>query len=293
MNIGTCGGERRAGKLAAALFLAACLGCVEIEQEIHVNHDGSGRIVEKINLSPRGARMLEGAARQAGQPARQTALFSEEVFQERLKSMGEVTLESRKEVKLPDGRIQIQATYTFRDLNKVRLWVVPTLSYKLKHTKDTRMVLDGALRMSFRPEYVSWGRIWRETVQVESPRLPPMAQPIMSPAEREKFLRVLPIFLDMIQDLRLSIVLVAPIEEFEEPKDMLWNLPADRNRVTLFHVDGRGMSHAPSAMLQLIMDEVVDTGVVRGAPGIFTAWPVEHGGRGMRFMKSIPAPQTE
>ncbi len=293
MNVGTEKKGRQMGRPAMLMLVAVCLGCVEIEQEIHVNHDGSGRIVEKIALSPRGARMLAGAARQAGRAAEESALFSEECFQERLKSMGEVTLESRKQVKLPDGRTQIQATYTFKNLNKVRLWVVPTLSYKLKVGTNVRTALDGALRLSFQPEYVAWGRIWRETVQVQAPTPPPMAQPVMSPADREKFLRVLPIFLDMIQDLRLSIVLVAPIEEFEEPKDMLWNLTADRNRVTLFKVDGRGISHAPSAMLQLIMDEVVDTGVVRGVPGIFTAWPVEHGGRGMRFMKSIPAPQTE
>jgi hypothetical protein len=97
------------------------------------------------------------------------------------------------------------------------------------------------------------------------------------------------VFVDMIQDLRLSIVLVAPIEEFEEPAEMLWNLPVDRNRVTLFKVDGREFAQNPVSLLQLITDEVTGS----DAPGVFLPWSNIHRGRGLRFMKSTPAPKTE
>jgi hypothetical protein len=279
----------RVGMLLTALAFSGW-GCVEIEQEVHVNHDGSGKIVEKIALSPRGVRMLEAAGREGGAAGALPALFSEEAFQERLKAMGEVTVESRQEVKLPDGRRQLQNVYTFKNIGKIRLLTVPTCSYKTKTAKELRGALDGSLRFTFRPEYSEWGRTYRETITVEAPNPPGVqGQVFMSPAERQKFIRVLPVFLDMVQDIRLSIVLVAPIEEFEEPAEMLWNLPVDRNRVTLFKVEGRELCQSPSAVLQLIMNEVTGS----EAPGVFLPWSGIHRGRGMRFMKSTPAPKKE
>ncbi len=51
---------------ALAAVMCAGSGCVEIEQELRMNHDGSGKIVEKIALSPRGVRLMEAAARNPG-----------------------------------------------------------------------------------------------------------------------------------------------------------------------------------------------------------------------------------
>jgi hypothetical protein len=256
---------------------------VEIEQELRMNHDGSGKVVEKLALSPRGVRLMQAAGRDAI-----PALFTEESFQERLKAMGEVTVESRKETKLPDGRRQIENVYAFKDVSKIRLWTLPTLSY-LKDPKSSRPAPDGALRLKFVPEYDDkWGKIFRETVFVDAPAVPDFrGQELMSPAERQKFLRVLPIFLDMARDLRVSIVLVAPIEDFEEPHDMLKALTAERNRVTLFRLEGSGLVQAPDCVLQLMMNEV--TGVPASVPGSLLPWPVEYGGRLVRFMKATPA----
>jgi len=284
-------------RIALAGMLCLCSGCVEIEQEIHMKHDGSGTITEKISLSPRGVRLMEAADRNAGAANALSRLFTEEGFQERLKSLGEVTVEDRKEVKLTDGRRQLQNVYAFKDLNKVRLWTLPTLSYR-KDAKNPRATVDGALRLKFVPEYESWGKIFRETVTVEAPLLPELrGQELMSPAERQKFLRVLPIFLDMARDLRLSIVLVAPIEDFEEPHDMLKNLSADRNRVTLFSLAGDGVIQAPVGVLHLMMNEMIGgedlARTLAGMPGVLAPWPIEYGGRHVRFMKATPAKKKE
>ncbi|MBM4039040.1 MAG: hypothetical protein FJ290_11060 [Planctomycetes bacterium] len=279
---------------ALAAALCVCSGCVEIEQEIHMNHDGSGKIVERLALSPRGVRLTEAAASSVNSPGAGgpiAALFTEEGFQKRLNAMGEVTVESRQEAKLPDGRRQLQNVYTFKDVNKVRLWTLPTLGY-LKGGKNSRAAADGALRLKFVPEYESWGKVYRETVTVEAPVLPDLrGQELLSPAERQKFLRVLPIFLDMTRDLRVSIVLVAPIEDFEEPQDMLKHLTAERNRVTLFRIQGDGVVQAPEGVLQLMMNEV--TGVPASVPGSLLPWPIEYGGRLVRFMKATPAKKDE
>jgi hypothetical protein len=187
--------------------------------------------------------------------------------------------------------------YTFEDINKVTFWIMPTLSYKKGGSTDGRLRLDGHLGLKYVDRYTTkWKRLYRETVTLEGPttRFLPQ-QETSSPADRQKFLRVLPVFLDMLKDFHLSIVVVAPIEEFEEPKDMHWNLPVDGNRVTVYEVNGRGLVRDPVMVTQLLMNEVgggADLARRQGTmPGVFTPWPAIHRGRGMRFMKSMPAPE--
>lgn len=268
------------GLSVGSLLLA---GCLEIEQEVFMNHDGSGKIVEKVALSPRGVRLVEGLGKRTGKPV-SPVLFSEESYQTRLKALGEVTLAGKEEVALPDGRKQVKSTYTFKDINKVRFWTAPSLSHK----KLERGKFDGSVVLKFNPKYDSWGRTYRETVTVEGPGwqgVPP--QPMVSPAERQKYVRVLPIFLSMLDEFNLSITMIAPIEEFEE-NDMRWNLPIDKNRVTIFRGTGAAFAQGSDMVRQLIMNEVMGVGNYDGMPGVFTSWPGIHGGRGVRFMKSTP-----
>jgi len=96
------------GMLVAAVMAAVLLsaGCVDIDQEIHMNHDGSGKIIETLALTPRGVRLFEGMKKRTGSSASAPAIFSEETFQTRLKAMGEVSLVSKEDVVLPNGRKQ-------------------------------------------------------------------------------------------------------------------------------------------------------------------------------------------
>ncbi len=279
---------------ASLILVAGVLsGCVDIRQEIHVKHDASGKIVETIVLRPRALRLLEGMAMRSAEKKTAPVLLSKEFLEERAKSLGEVKLESMDEAKLPDGRKQLKLVYTFKDLNKVRFWVVPTLSYKKKDATDRRSGLDGALKLKFQPRYVRFGRIYRETVTIETTttRFMPR-QKLSSPARRQEYARVLPVFLDMLEDFHLSVTVVAPIESFEEPDDMLCNVVVDGNRVTVLEIDGRGVVQAPGMVHQLIMNEVIGGGDLarhqRSMPGVFTPWPAIHRGRYMRFMKTIP-----
>ncbi|MBA4388613.1 MAG: hypothetical protein C0404_11575 [Verrucomicrobia bacterium] len=264
--------------MAAILFVS---GCVDVEQEIYMNHDGSGKIVEKVSLTPRGVRLVEGQKKRTGQGG-SPVLLTDEVFQARLKALGDVTLASKEEVSLPDGRKQIKATYTFKDLNKVKFWIAPTLSYK-KLERGGK--LEGALYLKYNPKFDSWGKTYREQVTVEPAyQWPP--QPVVSPAERQKFLRVLPVYQDMLNEFNLSIVMIAPIEDFEE-NDMKWNLPIDKNRVTIYKVTGESFVQSSEMIRQLIMNEVHGVNH-EGMPGCFTPIAGIHNGRGVRFMKSTP-----
>ena len=53
--------------IAGILFLALLCGCVDMEQEIHVNHDGSGKIVERVSVTARGYRLMQGLQMRTGE----------------------------------------------------------------------------------------------------------------------------------------------------------------------------------------------------------------------------------
>lgn len=263
-------------------------GCVEIEQEVHMNHDGSGKIVETVALTARGVRLFEGMKKRTGSTAAIPAIFSEEAFQIRLKALGEVTLVSKEDVVLSDGRKQVKSVYEFKDANKIRLWMVPSLAY-MQQYKGKR---NGGIGVQYIPELNNgWGKLYRESVAIYGIDMQQMpGQELSSPAERQKYIRILPIFLDALKDFHLSIVLIAPIEDFEE-NDMKWGLPTEKNRATIFRMDGNSVVQSPGMIQQLVMNEVVRESLdsmQASMPGVFVP-----GGGGVRFMKSTPAPRVE
>jgi hypothetical protein len=101
----------------------------------------------------------------------------------------------------------------------------------------------------------------------------------------------------MLKDFKIEITVIAPIESFEEPRDMIGNMPVDRNRVTIFKVDGKNVIQSPGMIHQIMMNEVVGGGNLakhqRNMAGVFTTWPRKHHGRWFRFMKTIPAPNGD
>jgi hypothetical protein len=280
------------------LFLLAACGCVDIRQEVHVNHDGSGKIVEKISVLPRGLRLIEGMKKRKGVGG-VAVLLTEESFQARKKAMGEVEVKSRKETMTRDGRKEIETVYTFKNLSKVNFWMVPTFGYKskIKDRNGRTANYNGSLKLEFTPRYITtWGgrsTLHRETIRVKNRTTHGMVgQPFSSPSVRQEYQRVLPIFLDMFKDFHAEIVVIAPIESFEEPRNMIGNMKVDGNRVTIFEMDGRGVVQAPGMIHQITMNEVVggrNLAKNQGAmPGVWTTWPSIHHGRWFRFMKSVP-----
>ncbi|MFC1671926.1 hypothetical protein ACFL01_02200 [Planctomycetota bacterium] len=290
---------RRIGSLSCVLCVLLICGCVDVNQVTHLEHDGSGKIVEKISVLPRGLRLLKGMEKRGGGAAA-AALLTEESFQTRLKAMGEVTVESRKDNTLKDGRREIETVYTFKDINKVNFWIVPTFGYKskIKDGNGRTHNYSGHMKLKFVPEFVSWGRIFRETITVNTRTTHGMVgQPMSSPSVKEEYRRVLPIFLDMFKDFRVKMEVIAPIESFEEPRDMVGNVRVDGNRVTVFEMNGKGVIQSPGMVHQVIMNEVVGGGNLAkhqsAMPGVFTPLPAVPHGRWFRFMKPTPAPAED
>jgi hypothetical protein len=265
-----------------------------MKQEIHVNHDGSGRIVEQIQLTPRGKRMMEGFRKKKGGKDLDPLVLSDSLFQERLKTMGEVELKSRKMEALPDGRKVLKAEYAFKDINKVMLWMLPTMA-SFKGFEKRK--INGKMTFQYRkePRATRWGRIYREEMRIKPvPRLRDLVGPEpMTPAKRQEYRRVVQVFQDMLEDFSLSITLVAPVEEFEE-RGMVSGFPFEGNRVTLLRVKGKDLVSSPEAILLLVSNEFYKTRstereigkMFRTMPRVYSPWIQNYNGCGIRFLKT-------
>jgi hypothetical protein len=283
--------NRRLLLVLVPLTLAA--GCVDVRQEIHMNHDGSGKIIEKIVVKPRGIRMMKGLEKRKGKKIDHPALLSDEFFQKRSKSMGEVSVEKKDEKTLPDGTRKVEVVYTFKNISKVHLWFVPTMRYTSPGHKSEAFKGKVKFKWEQGPRKDKWGNVFRETLTI------PMlmrtrsikAQPQLSPVERKKFGEVLPMYQDMLKDFYFSIVIVAPIESFEE-RNMMFSMPVIKpNKVVLQRIDGKTLARSPAA-LRMFLANTVPSGnhlantIPRMVPGSATPWfYIDYHPKWVRFCK--------
>ena len=277
----------------AVLAMAVLTGCIELHQEIHVNHDGSGKIVERISVQRRGYRMMKGFQARTGKSVEEPALLSDEFFQKRSKSMGELTVESRKEEARPDGTKEIEVVYTFKNINKVHVWSIPTMRCMRPDGKEP--CLDGMVKFDFQkgPRDTEWGVRYREELYVPTLlRARHLAnQEPLSPVEFQEFQDILPIFQDMLKDFHVSITIIPPIESFEE-LGMVTRMPVEKpNRVKLLDIDGKTLINSP-AVLQMFLSNTIPHGgylesnVPSMLPGSANPWFDNYHHKCVRFCKT-------
>jgi hypothetical protein len=280
--------------LLIPLLLAA--GCVDVRQEIRMNHDGSGKIVEKIAVKPRGIRMMKGLEKRKGKKTDHPVLLSDEFFQKRSKSMGEVSVEKKEDKTLPNGTRQVEVTYAFKDISKVHLWFVPTMRPAMPGHKCE--YFDGKVKFSFEkgPRTDQWGNVFREVLTIPSliRTRGIKARPQLSPVERKKFEKILPMYQDMLKDFYCSIVIVAPIESFEE-RGMVARMPVEKpNRVVLQKIDGRTLARSPAALRMFLANTVpsggyLESSIPRMVPGSASPWFHNYHSKYVRFCKVAKA----
>jgi hypothetical protein len=208
--------------------------------------------------------------------------------------MGDVKLAGKKEETLPDGRKAVEATYTFSQINKVHVWMVPTMKYKKKFKGGGGDLgeLDGRQTFGWEPKRSDGGSTYREILSFPALRacwLP--AQPLMSPAERQEYLDVLPVYQDLLKDFSLTIAVVAPIENFEEPGMYSSDFMCESNRVTIFNLRGKDLAESPEALRQFASDEIPSGGTLDSEiprmvlNSICSLWFNNYGGHSIRFLK--------
>ncbi|MCI0707546.1 MAG: hypothetical protein L0Y80_08705 [Ignavibacteriae bacterium] len=139
--------------LLCALFLT---GCFEVETVIHVKRDGSGTVHERIVLKSDMMIMMitmakmndEGAERNRGK-----GLFNEQELREKASAMGEGVRYTSSKIFTGDEGEGYEATYTFRDVNTLRVSMTPDLQPEAMKTGEEgegQEEEDQELRFEFR-----------------------------------------------------------------------------------------------------------------------------------------------
>ncbi len=283
------------GLMGAAMGLFC--GCVEIYQLVKMNHDGSGEIVESITVLPEIFRLLERQAKEAGRPPEPVAILSEDAQQARLRAYGEVVLKERKQTRLPDGSQRLDSVYSFRDINKVQLWIVPSFNYG-KQPQPGRLGFQYA-KIVYDRSSQKWYR--KDLLSLQFQRHPAQEK-FSAPSVLQDFREVTPMFLDMLKDFRFTIEIQAPsdVESFEE-WDMVTGMPTVENRVIPYRVSGRDVILNPEIVRGFITGEIGGrsdayggdwVAIERSIPNVITPYAAPYHGMSVRFAKvvEVPAP---
>ncbi|MFC1672431.1 hypothetical protein ACFL01_04780, partial [Planctomycetota bacterium] len=245
--------ERRTVIVAIVFFCCVMgAGCVHVDYLVKMQHDGSGELHETIRLLPRAVLLMEGRKKRAGAGDTSFDLISDAAIQSRAKDFGGLTVKSKEQKELPDRSRQLKVVYTFQDVNKVSVRMMPTF-------KGTDPKRDGRLGFRYqRIVYHDWSKKHYKADQMDLRYgRHPTQQKFSSPAVLQEFRRVNPIFLDMIKDFKLTIRIQAPpdVESYEDA-GMVVGMPKDGNIVIAYQAFGENVVGSSEVIRSLITGEI-------------------------------------
>lgn len=100
-------------------------GCFQSETTIHLNKDGSGKLVEETKFGAQMVAMMEQMAAMGGEDAKKEnpmkEMISEEKAKARLKDLGEGVTFEKVEPLDANGSKGARVTYAFKDINKLKV----------------------------------------------------------------------------------------------------------------------------------------------------------------------------
>ena len=197
---------RSSGWIPAVVCASALAGCVQIEETVVLNEDGSGKIIEIVRYDDR----IVQASKAAPELASLTDLLKEDRLKERMAAYGEVTLVSHVTKDLHANGCESTTVFAFKDISRIGIPAFPNRGTNWDQ-QTIRMALG-------KPEM--YHEAWRNAYYVRSPlriffspeyqKATPAADP-RSPGDREKLRALLPVLRALLQDLRL----VLKVETFE------------------------------------------------------------------------------
>jgi hypothetical protein len=268
-------------------------GCVEVYQLVKMNRDGSGKLIERVKILPRTVRLLEGRKVRTGTAESGFKLLTDEAIQHRMKAFGDVTLVDKKINQLPDGSIELQTVYEFKDINKVTFWIAPTFACTDKNNK-------GNFKLKY--QRVVW-RDWEkkhyhmDLLSVEGAVPPSQSPKFSSPYLEQDYRRLVPVFQDMLKDFRFELQVQAPpdLEQFED-HSMVNGMPFNGNTVTVYRVYGENVTLDGELIRSFLMGEIRERIHLyegqwrrreRALPETITPYGREYTGMSVRFLKTI------
>ncbi|MCX7803875.1 MAG: hypothetical protein N3A38_01665 [Planctomycetota bacterium] len=237
-----------AARLVLAAAALAAAGCMEISYYVNLKVDGSGRVVETLVYGPKLIRLAEQVE---GGKEELAKLTSRDRALERAKEMGKgVTLAEFKVEDTPDGGKKLTAAYSFEDINHIALcpypatkkWQGARLRFSYWVSRDPKRRL-----MHFEAYQTNWGN---DDSTIDGPLDP------ISETELQKVRRLLPVFKDMLEGFKLSVVFQfetpdqwATLTRGVAPSGHLNPISLSAGKVVVLDLDGRDLAACEDALM--------------------------------------------
>ena len=230
-------------------------GCMQVFQEVKVEPDGSGMMVETLKLSPMVMELIEGfvqgmtdlAEEKPGQKkVSQEDLFPEQQFKEKAKQMGEgVEFVSREVKQFEDGMVGYVASYRISNIDKFTLnpqEEEPTMEKLGTNTPITFCFSRGIRSSSLKIEqhFVEGEEKMEEEIKTET------QEEELTPADKEQLAQLM----EMVKGMRIQIVIECG-QEIEATNADWW----EKNRIILVDFDAEQLFSHPDRLKMLSQSE--------------------------------------
>lgn len=217
--------------LALVACFATISGCFQVETTVRVNPDGSGTIEESMLLSRKVISQFDEMARSFAGPDEKPKPFTlheEEKLRKRAADFGPGVAYVKSRVIEDDAYTGYRATYSFADINKVRLSSQGSESMPGKEEKQAGTGADAvAFRFDTGPEsrlVIIMPRN-EKAAQASDPKGNDSEEPAMTPEQKQAFA-------DMMKGMRFSLAVEVQGTMVKSNATHL-----DGNRITLFDFD--------------------------------------------------------
>jgi len=236
--------------IALVMVMVLLSGCMQILQEVRVNRDGTGMMVETLKLSPMVAEFMEEFAQEMSdsegtnqEGTSREGLFPEEQFRENAKEMGEgVEFVSREVKEFEGGMVGYEATYSIADIDKFILNPRTDEATMEKPSTDTPITFrlsrgTSSSTLTIKQHFP----IEEGSIAEEEDEAPP-AQGELSEADAEQVAQ----FAGMMKGMRMQIIIECG-DEIENTNAEWWS----RNRIVLMDFDAEELFSHPEKLQML------------------------------------------
>jgi len=236
--------------IVLVLVVVLASGCMQIAQEVRVNRDGTGMMVETLKMSPMVVELMEGFAQEMSESGgtkqggvSRESLFPEEQFREKAEEMGEgVEFLSREVKEFEGGMVGYEATYRIADIDKFTLNPRTDNAMMEKPSTDTPLTFRLSRGASSSTLTIKQHFPAGEESTVEEADEAPPVQRELSEADTEQVAQ----FAEMMKGMRIQIIIECG-EEIESTNAEWWS----RNRIVLMDFDAEELFSHPEKIQML------------------------------------------
>ncbi len=230
-------------------------GCMQVLQEVKVEPDGSGMMVETLKFSPMVMEMIEGFVQgmmdlteeEPGQKkVSQENLFPEQQFKEKAEQMGEgVEFVSREVKQFEEGMVGYVATYRISDIDKFTLnpqEEEPTMKEPGTNTPITFCFSRemGSSSLKIEQHFAEDEKKMEEEIKTET------QEEELTPADEEQLAQLM----EMMKGMRMQIIIECG-QEIEATNADWW----EKNRIILMDFDAEQLFSHPDKLKMLSQRE--------------------------------------